>query len=250
MGILNGEDYQMVLVDTPGIHAAKNALHQSMVDSALASCREVDVLVLVSEVINFPAEGLSIILRALRESPKPVILALNKIDLSRPVDLLPLIDKAKDIYPFESVVPVSARRGDGIAILLEEMRKRLGEGPRFFPDDIISDQPESFIVAETIREKIYFAVGEELPYSAAVTVEDIERGKEGGLIKIRGVIHVEREGQKAIVIGKGGKTIKTIGTMARRELESVMGVRIFLDLSVRVEKNWTRDARALRRLGY
>lgn len=250
MGVLNGEDYQMVLVDTPGVHRAKNPLHSSMVDSALASCREVDVLVLVAEVTGFPAEGMGSILSVFRQLAKPAILALNKTDLIKPVDLLPLIEKAMGLYPFESIVPLSARTGDGIEGLLEELMKGLGEGPRFFPDDIISDQPESFIVAETIREKIYFVVGEELPYCAAVTVEGIEREGKGDLIRIRGVIHVEREGQKAIFIGKGGKTIKTIGTMARKELERMMDIRIFLDLSVRVEKNWTRDARALRKLGY
>ncbi len=250
MGVLNGEDFQMVLVDTPGVHSAKNPLHRSMVDSALASCREVDVLVLVAEVISFPAEGMGSILSTFRELTKPAILALNKIDLIKTIELLPLIDAAMDLYPFESIVPLSARTGDGIERLLEELRKRLGEGPRFFPDDIATDQPESFIVAETIREKIYFAVGEELPYSSAVTVEAIERGVRDDLVKIRGVIHVEREGQKAILIGKGGKTIKTIGTMARKELERMMNIKIFLDLVVRVEKNWTTDAKALRRLGY
>jgi len=250
MGVLNGEDYQMVLVDTPGVHRAKNPLHRSMVDSALASYREVDALVLVAEVIGFPVEEMGSILGVFRELTKPAMLVLNKIDLIEPIDLLPLIEKAMDLYPFESIVPLSARTGDGIEGLLEELSKRLAEGPRFFPDGIISDQPESFIVAETIREKIYFVVGEELPYCAAVTVEGIERDGKGDLIKIRGVIHVEREGQKAIFIGKGGKTIKTIGTMARKELERMMDTRIFLDLSVRVEKNWTRDARALRRLGY
>lgn len=249
-GVYNEEGCQMIFVDMPGVHRATGPLHRSMVDSALAACREVDLLVLVAGVTNLKDEGMAAVLTALRTARKPALLALNKIDLVATPKLLPIMDQAGGLYPFEAIIPVSARKGDGISRLLEEIRKRLEHGPRFFPEHVITDQPETFFAAEIIREKIYYATRQELPYAAAVTVESMERREKDSLMIIRALIHVEKERQKAILIGEKGKTIKTIGTMARKELEQVMGKRIYLDLAVRVEKDWTRDPRSLRKLGY
>lgn len=249
-GVLNGPDYQMVLVDTPGIHRASTPLHRSMVDSALAACREVDLLVIVSDVENIRGENIVPVVSEARASRRPCLLVINKIDLISPPSLLPLISYAKDLHPFEAIIPISARRGDGVSDLVKEMRKRLKEGPRFFPEDMVTDQPEAFQASEIIREKIFFATRQELPYACAVTVEAMEWRQSDSLLFVRAGIHVEKERQKAIVIGEKGRTIKAIGSMARKDLERLMGSRVFLELNVRVEKNWTKDPKRLRKLGY
>jgi GTP-binding protein Era len=249
-GVLNGPDYQMVLVDTPGIHRASSPLHRSMVDSALAACREVDLLVIVSEVNNIKGEAMTPILSEARASRRPCLLAINKIDLLSPPSLLPLIAYAKELHPFEAIIPLSARKGDGVSDLVDEMRKRLREGPKFFPEDMVTDQPEAFQASEIIREKIFFATRQELPYACAVTVEAMEWRESNSLLFIRAGIHVERDRQKAILIGEKGRTIKAIGTMAREDLERLMGSRVFLELTVKVTKNWTKDPKSLRKLGY
>ena len=250
MGIYHGDGFQMVFMDTPGIHKTRTALHKSMVQSALAALQEVDLLVVMVEMGHFDDSKNSQVIANLKGVRKPCLLVINKIDRGSKDQLLPLIDKFNRIYPFDVVVPVSALMGDGVDRLLAELQSRLKPGPRFFPEHMSTDQTESFLVSEIIREKIYFHLSQELPYSSAVTVEEMEEIKEKNLLSIAARIHVETHSQKGILIGKGGRMIKSIGRAARQELEKRFGVHVYLDLRVRVEKDWSRNTRALRRLGY
>jgi GTP-binding protein Era len=181
---------------------------------------------------------------------KPCILVINKIDMMAKEHLLPIIDHYRQVYDFEDIIPVSAIKGDGLDRLLDRLKESLRPGPQFFPLDMKTDQSEVALVSEIIREKIYSHTSKELPYSSAVSVDKMEEIPTKNLLAIAARIHVERESQKAVLIGKRGRMIKAIGRSARLELEKMFGVRIYLDLIVRVEKNWTRDTRALRRLGY
>ena len=250
MGIYHGDGCQMVFMDTPGIHKTKTALHKSMVQSALAAFQEVDLLVVMVEMGRFDVTKNSPTIQNLKGIKKPCLLAINKIDTGSKDQLLPLIEKFNALYPFDAVIPISALMGDGVDRLLAELQSRLKPGPQFFPEHMHTDQTEYFLVSEIIREKIYFHLSQELPYSSAVTVEEMEEDRKRNLMSISARIHVETRSQKGILIGKGGSMIKSIGRAARTELEKRFGVRIYLDLVVRVEKDWSRNTRALRRLGY
>ena len=249
LGIYNGDDFQMVFMDTPGIHHTKTALHRSMVASAFAAFNEVDIIMVMVEAGSGDRE-ISDILNNLKEAGKLCLLLINKIDKGSKEKLLPLIADYGKRYPFDAIIPISALKGDGVDLLLEELKSRLKPGPQFFPEDMETDQTESFLISEVIREQIYYNMKQELPYSSAVTVETIDDDAKRGLLSISARIHVETDSQKGIFIGKGGRMIKAIGRAARLELEKIFGVRVYIDLTVRVEKNWSRDGRALRRLGY
>jgi len=249
-GIYTAKDYQMVFMDTPGIHKTYTPLHKSMVESAKAALREVDIVLVMTEAPeNAWTETLPVI-NTLRKVSKPAVLAINKIDKIKKHVLLPAIDRARREYDFEAVVPISALKGTNLPDLMEELRRLLQPGPQLFPEDTETAQSEEFLVSEVIREKIYLFTRKELPYSCAVTVDFITEDPDKNLMSIGARIHVETESQKGIVIGKQGAMIKKIGVAAREELEARFGVRVFLDLRVRVEKNWSKDPRALRRLGY
>jgi GTP-binding protein Era len=250
LGIYHGEDYQIVFMDTPGIHKTRTALHRSMVESALTAFHEVDILLLMIEMVpGHDPETLSIIGK-LKGVKKSCILVINKIDLGPKEGLLPVIERFSRLYPFGDIIPVSALTGEGVDVLLEKLRRRLRPGPQFFPDDMETDLSEAFLVSEIIREKIYTRMRQELPYSSAVTVERMEEIPEQNLLSISARIHVETDSQKGMLIGKGGGMIRTIGRSARLDLEKMFSVRVYLDLVVRVEKNWSKDTKALRRLGY
>ncbi|MBW2022926.1 MAG: GTPase Era [Deltaproteobacteria bacterium] len=249
-GIYTAKDYQMVFMDTPGIHKTYTPLHKSMVESAKAALREVDIVLVMTEASeNAWTETLPVI-NALRKVSKPAVLAINKIDKIKKHVLLPAIDRARKEYDFEAVVPISALKGTNLPDLMEELRRLLQPGPQLFPEDTETAQSEEFLVSEVIREKIYLFTRKELPYSCAVTVDFITEDPDKNLMSIAARIHVETESQKGIVIGKKGAMIKKIGVAAREEIEARFGVRVFLDLRVRVEKNWSKDPRSLRRLGY
>jgi GTP-binding protein Era len=250
LGIYHGDDYQMAFMDTPGIHKTKTPLHKSMVESALASLREVDILLLMIEIGRPDDPEISYILDRLTGMRKPCILAINKIDTGARRMLLPIIDDFRQIYPFDAIVPISALKGDGIDTLLDQLKSRLKPGPQFFPADMKTDQSETLMVSEIIREKIYELMRKELPYSSSVTVDKMEEIPGKNILTIMARIHVERESQKGILIGQKGRMIKAIGRSARLELERIFGVQVYLDLVVRVEKNWSKDPQALRRLGY
>jgi GTPase len=249
-GIHHEPGCQMVFMDTPGIHRTRTPLHKSMVNSAQSVFKEVDLLVLVIEMNHPQAPEIPMLLSAIRKSKKPSVLVVNKIDEGQKETLLPIIAEYNETRSFKSIIPISALTGDGVGNLLQELRSMLREGPPFFPEEVHTDQSESFLVAEMIREKIYLHTLKELPYSSAVTVERLEERPEKDLVSISAKIHVESESQKGILIGQGGKMIKKIGQTARADLESFFGSRVFLELLVRVDKNWSRDPRTLRRLGY
>jgi len=250
LGIYHGKGFQIIFMDTPGIHNTKSALHESMVASARAACREVDMVLLMIEICRPNDHKISSIVGSLKRMRKPCILIINKIDMMAKEKLLPIIDHYQQLYDFEDIIPVSAVKGDGLERLLGRLKETLRPGPQFFPPDMQTDQSEVALVSEIIREKIYHHTSKELPYSSAVSVDKMEEIPTKNLLAITARIHVERESQKAVLIGKRGRMIKTIGRSARLELEKMFGVRTYLDLTVRVEKNWTRDTRALRRLGY
>lgn len=249
-GIYHEEDCQMVFMDTPGIHKTQTALHKSMVNSAQSAFKEVDILVLMIEMFHPQAPEIPIILGSIRKSKKPSVLVINKIDKGPKERLLPIIDTYREARSVRSIIPVSALTGDGVESLLRELKSMLREGPAFFPADVHTDQSESFLVSEMIREKIFLYTRQELPYSSAVTVEHLEELSKKNLVSISARIHVESESQKAILIGQGGKMIKKIGQAAREDLENFFGNRVFVELLVKVDKNWSKDPRTLRRLGY
>lgn len=250
LGIYHGDGYQMIFMDTPGIHKTRTPLHKSMVASAQEACREVDLVMMMMEMLHPDDPDISLILRNLKRIEKPVLLIINKIDTGSKETLLPIIDAFSRLQVFDAIIPISALKGDGIEGLLEELKSRLRPGPAFFPEDIRTDQSDAFLISEFIREKIYLHTRQELPYSAAVTVESIQEIPEKSLVSISAQIHVESDSQKVILIGKKGRMIKSIGQASRHELEKIFGAHVYLDLRVRVEKNWSRDSRALRRLGY
>lgn len=250
LGIYHGNGYQMVFLDTPGIHKARTPLHKSMVASAQGAFHEVDIIMVMVEMLHPDDPDISSILKTLKKTKKPSILIINKIDMGPKEKLLPIIDSFSQHHDFEAIIPLSALNGDGIEDLLKELRSRLKQGPEFFPEDMETDQSESFFVSEIIREKIYLHTSHELPYSSAVSIERMEKVPKKKLISISALIHVESDSQKAILIGHQGGKIKAIGRSSRLELERMFGTRIYLDLMVRVEKNWSKDSRALRRLGY
>lgn len=249
-GVYHEAGCQMVFMDTPGIHKPQTPLHKSMVDSAQSVFKEVDLLALMIEMPHPHAPEIPMILTNIRKSKKPSILVINKIDKGPKEALLPIMAEYSEAHPFKSIIPISALTGDGVETLLKELKSVLREGPAFFPEEVQTDQSELFLVAERIREKIFLHARQELPYSSAVTVDHLEERPERNLISISAKIHVESESQKGILIGQSGKMIKKIGQAAREDLESFFGSRVFLELLVKVDKNWSKDPRSLRRLGY
>ena len=250
LGVYHGKNFQIAFMDTPGIHKTRTVLHKSMVASAMETVSEVDILLFVIDATHpFDEEALSI-LKQQNKRNISAILVINKIDRITPEKLLPIIKNYSESYPFKAIVPVSALTGNGIDILIEELKKCLSPGPEYFPGDMTTDQPDEFLVAEIIREKIYLNTKREIPYSSAVTVTSMEEDPRKKLLSIHAKIHVETDSQKGIIIGKGGGMIKKIGEAARAELEKLYAIHIYLELQAKVEKNWSTDTRALKKLGY
>jgi GTP-binding protein Era len=249
-GIHNTPGSQIVFIDTPGIHRAKSLLNRYMVDEALASLREVDVILFLVEADQPVGSQESLVLEVLGGATAPVILVLNKIDLVPKESLLERIADYARLYPFKEIVPVSALSGDGVGSLVMCVEQYLPEGPVYFPDDILTDLPERFLVAEIIREKVFRLTRDEVPYAVAVEVESFKERPDGSLIAISAAINVERDSQKGIVIGKKGAMLKKIGMEARREIEHLLDAKVFLELFVRVRKEWSENPRLLKELGY
>jgi len=249
LGVKNINHGQIIFVDTPGIHYAKSPLNRFMVQQALSSYEEMDVILfLVEAFLSQPRKEDHLIVQTLEPVKTPVLLTVNKIDVVPGKDLSALIQQYFSLYPFASHLCISAITGEGIPELLKEIEKRLPTGPRYFPEDVITDQPERFIAKEIIQEKIFCLTGEEIPYSTAVFVEEFTEKE--NMIVIRATIYVEKNSQKGIMIGKGGKMLKEIGTQAREELEKLLGIKIYLELWVKVLKDWRKDSRALKKFGY
>jgi GTP-binding protein Era len=250
LGIKNLEGGQLIFLDTPGIHHGKSELNQRMVRTAIASGRDADVLLFLIEATSLHIEKDQEMIKSFKRSHGIPFLIINKIDLVRKENLLPLIDQYQRVHPFKEILPVSALTGDGIDILMDEILKVLPESPPYYPENIVTDQTERFWVSEIIREKVVQQSYQEIPYSTAVSVEDFKEHPEKNLIIIKGTITVERDSQKKILIGKGGQKLRKIGEAARKEIEAFLGTRVFLELWVNVEKDWTQNPHTLNRLGY
>jgi GTP-binding protein Era len=250
LGVYHGEDFQIAFMDTPGIHKTKTMLHKSMVASAMETVSEVDILLYVIDVTYPFDEDAEEILKQQEKRKIPAILAINKIDRVPPEKILPVIQHYSEAYEFETIIPVSALNGDGVDTLMKELKKFLTPGPEYFPRDMTTDQPDEFLIGEIIREKIFMNTKREIPYSSAVTVTSIRDNPAKKLLSIHARIHVETDSQKGIIIGKGGVMIKKIGESARKELEKIYGTHIFLELQAKVDKNWSKDTKALKKLGY
>jgi GTP-binding protein Era len=241
-GIVNRENGQVVLVDTPGIHRATKALDRQMMQEVHEALEGVDAVALIVDATREFEAGDKYSLEWLKRFSGPVYLLLNKIDQVKKQRLLPLIDRWRREHEFEGIFPISALRVQGTTELLEHWIARLPENQPFFPVDQYTDQPERFLVAEIIREKAIVLTREEVPHAVAVLVDNFEESEK--LLRIRATIYVEREGQKGIMIGRGGSKMKEIGTEARKELETILGIKIFLELHVKVQPGW-RENRAM-----
>ena len=250
MGIKNTDRGQIIFLDTPGIHKAKTPLNKYMVKEAFSTFADVDILLFIVEA-NAPfGEDDSIIIKSLQNIQVPVILLINKIDLVEKDNLLPLIDELRQLYPFKEIIPLSALKGYSVDTLLDVIWNILPEGPEYFPDDMFTDSSERFLAAEIIREKVMLLTHQEIPYSTAVLLESFKEDERKNLIHMRATINVEKNSQKGIIIGKKGSMLKEIGTQARLEMEKFFGTRIYLELFVKVKKDWTRDERTLKEFGY
>ena len=250
VGVMHAENCQIVFLDTPGLHASDKAFNKKIVQVAISAMDEVDLVLAVIDASRPDPRSEAMLIDRLKKRPgRPAVLAINKIDRIEKPALLEIIEKWKTLHPeFSAIVPVSAKLGIQVAELADAMEALLPEGPPFFPEDAVTDMPERFIVCELVREKVVENTGQEVPYGTAVTMEQFSEDEK--LIRIHAAIHVERDSQKRIIIGKHGAMLKTIGTQARMEVENLLGKKVFLKLFVRVEKNWSRDARAMRKLGY
>ncbi len=250
-GIVHRPSAQLIFLDTPGIHLTQKTFNQKMVDIALSAIDDVDLILLVIDAARPNSRSEKMILARLKKKrERPVILALNKIDRLKKQALLPLIDQWAGSYPFNSIYPVSAKTGAQVPDLMNALEAGLSEGPPYYPPDMITDVSEEFILSEIIREKVFYLTEAEIPFATAVSIELTEEDSRRNQVRIYAKIHVERGSQKRIIIGKNGGMLREIGKAARLEMERMMGIRVYLKLFIRVEKNWSRDARAMRRLGY
>ncbi len=247
--ILHTSEAQVAFLDTPGIHRPRHKLGQQMVRAATNALREVDLILFMVESIVPPGPGDRYILELLKKIDTPVFLIINKIDMpseSREVN----IREYQTLYPFQQVWEISALQGTNLAELTTGIVSLLPAGPKYYPVEMVTDQPERFVVAELIREKILLLTREEIPYSVAVAVEEMHKREQGEIVDISAVIYIERESQKGIVIGKGGRVIKEVGSLARQEIENLLGSQVFLDLWVKVKKDWRNKESFLKEFGY
>ena len=238
-GVYTSEHSQIIFIDTPGIHKPKHKLGDFMMKVAQNTLKEVDVILFMVNVTEKFGSGEKFILEKLQNVEAPVFLVLNKIDQTAKEEILQVIAQYKDRYSFAEIVPISALTGKNIDTLLKQIEKYMPEGPMYYPSDQVTDHPERFIVSELIREKVLHLTREEIPHSIAVMVEKISTENEGRSVHIHATIIVERDSQKGIVIGKQGKMLKEVGTRARKDIENLFGSKVFLELWVRVEKNWS-----------
>jgi GTP-binding protein Era len=249
IGILNDPSYQIVMLDTPGLHKAGKPLNLEMVKIAVASLSEVDAILFLVDVSQPIPEKQKKAFEYLVGTTSPAILVLNKIDLLKKDQILPMIEVFRNIYPFAAIVPISALTNNGTDILLQELVRLLPTGPRLYPEDIPTDATERFIVAEIVREKIFLLTGQEIPYSTAVVIDSFKEDEKRSLVTIHATIVVEKSSQKGIIIGRKGAKLQQIGKNSRHDIEKLLAQRVLLKLWVKVHKNWTRDIRFIRDLG-
>ena len=250
-GVKTTGSYQMIFLDTPGIHHAETLFNREMVKLALKTLTEVDLILWVIDASDPLSDEDQLVRGYLQDIKVPVVVALNKVDLVKPKQhLLPVIDACHRLIPAAEVVPISATEGVNLNLLEEILLRYLPEGPRFFPPGQATDQPPHLVVAEIIREKVFELVHQEVPYAVAVRIDEMEERPETGLVDIQATIYVEKDSQKGIIIGEGGRMLKRIGQQARQEIEGVLGTRVYLGLWVKVHRAWRKNEEALRRFGY
>lgn len=247
-GIYTSDDMQVVFVDTPGIFKPHSKLDDYMDRASLSSLNDVDLVLFMVEPEEI-GKGDQYIAELLKKVKVPVFLVINKVDQVHPDKLLPIIDSYRKLADFAEILPISATQGIGISDLLESIHKYLPEGPQYYGSDQITDRPEYFVVAELIREQILHLTGQEVPHATAVAVEHMNQRIKGKL-QIEATIYVERDGQKGIIIGKGGKMLKQIGINSRKQIEDLLGEKVNLRLWVKVQRNWRSDPNFLKRIGY
>ena len=248
-GIKNFPDAQLIFLDTPGMHKPKTPLNRAMVQAARDTIGDADVLLMMVEADALIGLHDLFLIETLAGVKAPVLLAINKIDRIEKPSLLPLIDQYSKLYDFTGIFPICALKKEGLKELLTSLKEILPEGPRLFPDDIATDATERFIAGEFIREQILHLTKQEVPYASAVTIDAFKEDEKKNLIRISATISVEKESQKAIMIGKKGALLKKIGTRARLSMENLFGANVFLELFVRVKKDWTSSDRMLREFG-
>ena len=247
--VLTHDDFQMIFLDTPGIHKPMKKLGEHMLESALGTLKEVDLIFFVVDASEKFGAGENFIIERLKETNRPVILIVNKIDLLPKEKLLPIIENYSSKYDFAEIVPISAKAETNLETLIDTAKNYLPNGPKYYPDDMVTDQPERLITAELIREKILQLTRDEIPHSVAVDIDEI-KARENGTQYIRATIYVERDSQKGIIIGKNGSMLKEIGTLSRQEIGILFDSKVFLDLWVKVKKDWRNDEKILKQFGF
>ena len=249
MCVLTQEDAQVLFIDTPGIHKPKHKLGELMVQTAQSTLKEVDVVLMVADGTASFGSGEEYIIEQLRAVRTPVILAINKIDMLSKEAVFPIIRQYQERFDFQAIVPISALEHIQLEALVDEIKTHLEPGPQYYPEDMITDQPERLVIAEMIREKVLHLTREEIPHAIAVEIEEIKTRPNEDLY-VRAVIYVERESQKGIVIGAKGGLLKEIGRLAREDVQGLLGSKVYLDLWVKVKKDWRNRDVMLRTLGY
>ena len=248
--ILTRDDFQVVFIDTPGIHKPKHKLGHYMVKVAETTLNEVDIVLMLVEPTPHIGQGDRYVISELQKVKTPVILVINKIDTVEKQALLEVIEAYKNVYNFAEIIPISAFTGENCDRLLDVIRERLPKGPQYFPADMITDQPEKQLVAELIREKALHLLQQEIPHGIAVEIESMKSREDQDIIDINAVIYCERDSHKAIIIGKQGSMLKQIGSRSRRDIERLLGSKVFLDIWVKVKKNWRDDDFLLKNFGF
>ncbi len=249
-GVLTLNDTQMVFIDTPGIHKPKHKLGDFMMKVAQNTLKEVDLILFMINAEEGFGRGEEFIIEKFQTVTTPIFLVINKIDQIHPDQLLPLIDSYKERYSFKEIIPISALEGNNVDRLLEQIKKFLPEGPQYYPADQVTDHPERFIITELIREKALHLTREEIPHSLAVVLDKMERQKGKDVINVMATVIVERDSQKGIVIGKQGSMLKEIGSRARVDIENLLGSKVYLELWVKVQKDWRNKMSQLRDFGF
>jgi GTP-binding protein Era len=249
-GVYTETDSQIVFIDTPGIHKPKHKLGDFMMKVAQNTLKEVDLILFMVNAAEGFGRGDEFIIERLKGTNTPVFLVINKIDEIHPDDLLPLIETYRNLHSFEQIIPISALQGNNVETLLGQIKNVLPEGPQYYPADQVTDHPERFIVAELIREKALHLTREEIPHSIAVMIDSMQRRETGNTVYVGATIIVERDSQKGIIIGKQGKMLKEIGQRARVDIEALLGSKVFLELWVKVQKDWRNKSSQLRDFGF
>ena len=248
-GVMTRDDAQIIFIDTPGIHKPKHKLGDYMMRVAKNTLSEIDAIMFMVNVNEDIGRGDEYIMEMLKNVKTPIFLVLNKIDLVHPDTLMPKIEQYQSYMDFTDIIPISALEGLNVDHFIDVLKSFLPEGPKYYPDNQISDHPEQFVVSEIIREKILHLTSEEIPHAIGVNVDRIIKEDED-IVRIEATIYVERDSQKGIVIGKGGKKLKEVGKRARRDIEMLLGSKVYLELWVKVQRDWRNKVNFIRQIGY